>query len=75
MTARLALHETSDGWRLTISASALKRLVALVDEDGGELIRFDGGELTVELHPNLVPGEPFDVTGVLISDEDEPQRQ
>jgi hypothetical protein len=68
--ARLALHETADGWRLTISPTALIRLAELVDEQDGELILLADGELTMELHPNLVPGEPFDVTGVLIADEE-----
>lgn len=66
--ADLTLHETSDGWRLTISSEALARLAALGDGADGKPIPVAGGELTMELHPNLVPGAPFDITGVVVSE-------
>lgn len=68
-TADMTLQETPDGWRLTISASALARLAVLAGDDGQRTVRIPAGELTMELHPNLVPGTPFDVTDIEIAGE------
>jgi hypothetical protein len=53
------LAESSDGWLLTVTPDGIAALLA--SRDGASAVR---AEVMVEIHPNLVPGEPFraDVT-------------
>jgi hypothetical protein len=48
------LAESSDGWLLTVTPDAIAALLA--SRDGASAVH---AEVMVEVHPNLVPGEPF----------------
>ncbi|HEV7191913.1 MAG TPA: hypothetical protein VGN35_01820 [Jatrophihabitantaceae bacterium] len=57
-SAEVRLVESSDGWLLTVTPAGLAILLA-GEQDGAE----EGHtEITVEVRPNLVPGDPFVAT-------------
>lgn len=55
-TADIRLVESSDGWLLSVSSKGVAALLA------GRKDASTSTEVSVEVHPNLVPGEPFRAT-------------
>lgn len=54
--ADIRLVESTDGWRLTVTPQGVAALLA------GRKDASATTEVSVEVHPNLVPGEPFRAT-------------
>ena len=53
--AALRLVESSDGWLLTVTPEGVAALLAGRRDPSGT----SRTEVSIEVHPNLVPGEPF----------------
>ena len=56
-TAAIRLTESSEGWLLTVSADGVAALLAGRKETGSARTR-----VSIEVHPNLVPGDAFEAT-------------
>lgn len=61
------LSEGRDGWRLTLSLTPdLLDLVAEAADEPGAARRTGAPVLRVQVQPNLLPGEPFDIDEITV---------